>query len=283
MISWLFEAVRAKRLKTNTARLAINSFLYRTCDPFRATAIDGAPSLSSADLLVPFSLLPLLLTATDSALHELFYSTGLYRLLPEHFSGHTDLFGLPFTALLLIGSWFDTDESRAKHYQTLEYTQKCIQQCNSNKCKLSLVFLALICECSPVQKWVQLLEEAGADFSASIPLSWNEETVKLLRFLESTKKQFEMYLTPLAHLFCENLQSLRPASLAALLGNLEYLQILPGIDYAASSDFVCDSFLFRSLQCFFWSNAPLCYNFRSSLTIRKFDVNFDQNGKTQVS
>ncbi len=192
-----------------------------------------------AELQVPRSFLPLLLSTHSVELQSIFYSTGLYKFIPEAICDDLNLFGLPFAAILWVCSWFDPVENRAALYKSINYTRKCINFCAATFVKLSLLHLSIICNCSPAEECFQLLKQAGLDTTISVPLDSKEKTERLQVLIKSVGQLGLQQLQDLCKTVSQ-LQSVTPLGLAALLANKEYLKILAKND--TSETFVCLSY-----------------------------------------
>ena len=164
------------------------------------------------------------MTTKNKELLYLFYSTGLFRAIPASLTDDANIFGLPFAAVLWVSCWFDPLENRAKLFKYVEFTQKCLELCKEKDSKLSLIHLAVIYNCSPVQECVQLLLQAGADLNSLLPLGQTATTETLIAILQETQKEFISFRD--LQVFCADLKGITAVGLAVLFKNVEYLQIL---------------------------------------------------------
>ena len=116
-----------------------------------------------------------LLNAIKSSLYlrNLFFSSGLYRAIPESMSDAC--FSLPYPVILWVYSWCDQNRQRGAQFRTSEFTRMCIQRCRATQTRMSMTHLALVWKCQPIKEWMQSLLEGNADFEQSLPLGPSPE------------------------------------------------------------------------------------------------------------
>ena len=241
LIAWLFEAVHEKIIATDLLELVLRYFNPSGFVPFNQN-FTNEPSQNKficapENTAAPRSFLPFLLTTQNPELRNIFYSSGLYRAIPETFA---DSFGLPFSAVLWICSWFDPFLHRAEHFHSADFTRESLQLCKSKSSKLTLNLLAVICKCSPLVEYLQLLKQSDSEYKKSTPLDSKEEVENLLWFIKCTSQLSVEHSKVVRETLLETLLEIDGAGLAALLGSDELLTRLS--DEGARSTFVCFAF-----------------------------------------
>ena len=179
-----------------------------------------------------------LLNAIKSSLYlrNLFFSSGLYRAIPESMSDAC--FSLPYPVILWLYSWCDQNRQRGAQFRTSEFTRMCIQRCRATQTRMSMTHLALVCKCQPIKEWIQSLLEGNADFEQSLhlgpspdhqgrtPLGTSHATDHLLSIVHAwsglSVKQFAL----LSEIFLHSLSSITPIGLSALMLNYSALDEL---------------------------------------------------------
>ena len=175
-------------------------------------------------LFQPETLMPLLKSIQSIYLQNLFYSSGLYRAIPE--SIVDEAFSLPYPVILWLCSWSDENRERSAQFHTREFTRMCVQRCRANLTSISIAHLAVLCNCQPAEEWTRCLAETLEDFLQPLYFDATTQTHQLVRLAEVCSGLSVHQFNLILEIFLSVRTSITPAGLAALMGNCSALEHL---------------------------------------------------------